>query len=93
MNRDEMKRLAEGRFSINPPDNSGPEDTSEYAELRDIKHDMDIIDLVLPKLNELNQNPGKTKLLRAVESYRDALEKDAVEVEREFDKKYGRKLP
>lgn len=87
-----MRRIAEGRFSINPPEDSGPEDTSEYAQMQDIKHDMDLIDEVMPKLNQLNPGPETKKLLRAVEAYRDALEQEATEVSREFDKKYGRKL-
>lgn len=88
-----MRRIAEGRFSVNPPDDSGPEDTSEYALLQDIQHDLGIIDEVMPRLNALNPSRAKKKLLLAAKAFRAALETDAAEVAREFEKRYGRGMP
>lgn len=87
---DEMKKLAAGEGSLprtlealgiwsKPPD-EGTGEPPEVDELEDVKHDMDIIDAVLPQLNKLVPSPGKQKILKAVEVLRNALEKDAVEL-------------
>lgn len=83
-----MRRLAEGRFSVNPPEYDDPRDEPGADELESIHADMKLIDSVIePALKKLNASPGKQRLLQAVEKYRHELEKDAVEVGREMDKR------